>query len=127
MKRTKITVGHQQMMPFLMLKDIDMFIDFTRKIFNAEERVRRLDRHKRVEYSELRVGDTTVMITQAVKGDVSSKSAFYIYVNDADAIFYKALDNGAVPLMFPMNEDDETRSAGFEDPMGCVWWITTLN
>lgn len=126
MKRTKITVGHQQLMPFLMLKNIDEFIDFTRGIFNAEEMIRKLDKQKQVEYSELRVGDATIIITQAVKGDVSSTSAFYIYVSDTDATFYKALERGAVPLMFPMNEDDDTRSAGFEDPTGCVWWITTL-
>lgn len=127
MKRTKITVGHQQMMPFLMLNNIDGFIDFTRKIFNAEEMVRKLDRDKRIEYSELKVGETTIMLTQVVNGRESSKSAFYIYVNDTDTTFYKALDNGATPLMLPMNEDDDTRSAGFEDPMGCVWWITTLS
>lgn len=127
MKRMKITAGHQQLMPFLALRKAEDFIDFIRKLFNAQEMVRKLDAQKNIVYSEIRIGDSTLILSEVTASEREKPSAFYIYVNDTDKTYFQALDRGAVSLMAPMDEEDDIRCAGFADPFGNHWWITTMN
>ncbi|MFI2741781.1 VOC family protein [Zhouia sp. PK063] len=122
----KITAGHQQVMPYMIVADAEAFLDFAKHIFNAQEIVRNLDTKKRISYSEIKIGESTMMLMQATPQIKSNSSCFYVYVMDTDETFYKALQFGATSLMLPMNEADDTRSAGFQDPFGNTWWVSTL-
>ena len=53
-------------------------------------------------------------------------SAFlYIYVEDADAVFRRALDRGAKALEEPQDMPYGDRRAMVRDPWGNVWQIAT--
>ena len=126
MQRMKITAGHQQVMPYSMLRDADQFIDFARQLFHAEEQVRVLDADRKIEHSEIKIGDSMILLAEATP-TLIKPGALYIYVKDADQTYYDALDAGSKSLMQPIDEDNGARSAGFEDPFGNTWWIATLN
>ncbi|WP_378179991.1 VOC family protein [Aquimarina sp. SS2-1] len=127
MQRMKITAGHQQAMPYLVVKNAEDFIDFIRKIFNAQEMIRKVDTTYKIEHSEVMIGDATIMITEASKTYPAQPTSMYVYVKDTDQTYYDALDAGAISLMQPINEDDGARAAGFKDPYGNTWWIATLH
>lgn len=127
MQRMKITAGHHQAMPYMIVKEAENFIDFIRKIFNAQEMVRNLDAEKRIQHSEVMIGDSTIILAEASKTLPAVKGSMYVYVKDTDQTYYNALDAGAKSLMKPMDEDYGARGAGFEDPFGNIWWIATLN
>ncbi|MFD2563464.1 VOC family protein [Aquimarina rubra] len=123
----KITAGHQQAMPYLVVENADDFIDFIRKIFNAQEMIRKVDTAYKIEHSEVMIGDATIMITEASKTYPAQHTSMYVYVKDTDQTYYNAIDAGAISLMQPMEEDYGARGAGFKDPYGNTWWIATLN
>ncbi|AXT52054.1 VOC family protein [Aquimarina sp. BL5] len=127
MQRMKITAGHQQAMPYLVVENADDFIDFIRKIFNAQEMIRKVDAAYKVEHSEVMIGDATIMITEASKTYPAQHTSMYVYVKDTDQTYYNAIDAGSTSLMQPMEEDYGARGAGFKDPYGNTWWIATLN
>ncbi|MBQ0733786.1 VOC family protein [Aquimarina celericrescens] len=127
MQRMKITAGHQQAMPYLVIEKAEDFIDFIRKIFNAQEMIRTLDTNHRIRHSEIKIGDSTILLAEASKSYPSHPGSMYVYVKDTDQTYYDAIDAGSKSLMEPMEEDYGARGAGFEDPFGNTWWIATLN
>lgn len=127
MQRMKITAGHQQVMPYIVVKKAEDFIDFIRKIFQAQEMARNLDVNKRIQHSEIKIGDSMIFLSEASQDHHAHPGSMYVYVKDTDKTYYEALDAGAKSLMQPMEEDYGARGAGFQDPFGNIWWIATLN
>lgn len=126
MQRMKITAGHQQAMPYLIIERAEGFIDFVKKIFNGQEMIRSLDANKKIQHSEILIGDSTIMVTEASSAYPAQQSSMYVYVKDTDQTYFNAIDAGAKSLMKPMEEDYGARGAGFQDPFGNTWWIATL-
>jgi uncharacterized glyoxalase superfamily protein PhnB len=52
-------------------------------------------------------------------------SAYYLYVEDADAVYRRALNAGAVSVQEPADQPWGDRAAGVRDPAGNFWWIAT--
>jgi predicted enzyme related to lactoylglutathione lyase len=70
----------------------------------------------------LRIGDSVVMISAA--GPRKAMPAFlYVYVDDADAVYRRALDAGARSLEAPAEMPYGDRRAMVEDAWGNVWQI----
>jgi uncharacterized glyoxalase superfamily protein PhnB len=55
----------------------------------------------------------------------SDNAGLFVYVEDADATFKKALDAGATEVM-PVTDQSYGRSGGVKDPFGNTWWITAV-
>ncbi|MBC9794581.1 VOC family protein [Sinomicrobium weinanense] len=125
MKRMKIAAGHQQVMPYLLVEQADALVDFIKRIFQGQEMMRILSADRKIQHSEIKIGDSTVLLAEA-SGKQIIPGSMYVYVRDTDKTYYDALDAGAKPLMSPIDEDDNMRSAGFRDPFGNIWWIATL-
>jgi PhnB protein len=51
-------------------------------------------------------------------------SAFYLYVEDADAAIKRALDNGASLEMAVDDMPYGDRQGGIRDTHGNIWWIS---
>ena len=74
--------------------------------------------------SVMRIGDSLVMISGV--GARNSMCAFlYLYVDDADATYRRALAAGAVSLEEPGDMPYGDRRGMVEDPCGNVWQIAT--
>jgi PhnB protein len=52
-------------------------------------------------------------------------AAYYVYVENADKTFAKALAHGATKLFEPMDMPYLDRQGGVVDPFGNIWWIST--
>jgi len=46
-------------------------------------------------------------------------------VNNADAVYKRALQAGATSIMEPMDQFYGDRHGGVKDPAGNIWWIAT--
>jgi len=74
--------------------------------------------------SQLRIGDSIVMVSGV--GPRDSMPAFlYLYVDDADATYHRALNAGAVSLEEPSDLPYGDRRAMVKDPCGNDWQIAT--
>lgn len=72
--------------------------------------------------AEMRIGDSLVMVSSA--GDRELFPAFlYVYVDDADNVYRRALSAGAISLEAPLDTPYGDRRAMVRDPLGNVFQI----
>jgi uncharacterized glyoxalase superfamily protein PhnB len=72
--------------------------------------------------SEVRIGDSLVMVTSA--GERELFPAFlYVYVDDAELVYNRALTAGATSLEAPLDTPYGDRRAMVRDPFGNVFQI----
>jgi uncharacterized glyoxalase superfamily protein PhnB len=97
-------------------------IDFLKAAFNATELGVYKTPEGRLIYAALRVGDGALEMGE---GEGGSPSAFYLYVQDADAVYKRAVDAGARSLYAPADQPYGDRVGGIEDAWGNTWYIAT--
>ncbi len=123
----KIPQTHQPVMPYLILHDADGFIAFTKKVFDAVQNLRHLrEDNKTVMHAELMISGNTIMLAEAAGQWKVATANLFVYVDNADESYRKALAAGASSLMEP-NDQSYGRACGITDAFGNVWWITSVN
>lgn len=126
MSTAKIPNGHQAIMPYLMLKSSAIFIKFTKNVFGAEVTFTRMRENTDiVMHSEIQINGSTIMFCDSTDAWKVHTSNLFIYVDDADETYKRALSEDAISLMEPADQD-YGRSCGVTDPCGNVWWITSV-
>ena len=119
-----VRAGFQNVVPFLSVRGAARLVEFLTAAFNAQETFRAKT------HSEVRIGDSMVMI-----GDVGERTPttgqLFMYVDDADALYQRAIQAGATSLMEPCErpwgEDEELlRAAAVKDPSGNSWFLAGL-
>ena len=123
----KTPKGYQTVMPYLIVDGAANFIDFTKKVFNAveKEEMRSMRDEKTIQHSEIMIGDSTIMFADSTENYKSSTAGLFIYVENADKTYQKAIDEGATTIM-ELSDQDYGRTCGVKDPFGNVWWITSV-
>jgi len=119
--------GFRMVTPYLVAADGLALLDFTRQAFGAEETERAI--MPTGVHGEVRIGDTMLMIGGGIPGKKFPGSlqpgALHIYVEDADAVYKKALEAGATSIGEPRDQDYGERSATVKDAAGNYWYIAT--
>src|SRR6188768_316241 len=114
--------GHQVVMPYLMLNGALKFIDFVKIVFDGKLNN---NMHKlredgiSVMHSEISIGGSTLMITDATEQWPAQTANLFVYVNDADETYKRAIDKGATTVM-ELSNQDYGRTCGVTDPFGNV-------
>lgn len=114
---------YRTVMPYLILKDASEFLNFTKKVFGAEEKMITED-DEGIRHAEIAIGDSTIMIGQSGGQWNPQPAGLYINVESADETYQKALDAGAESVM-ELSDEDYGRTCGVLDPCGNTWWITS--
>jgi PhnB protein len=120
----KIPEGYQQVMPYLIVKGAARFLHFMKIVFGAEEKMKVMRDENIIMHAELRIGDSVIMFADATSQFEPRPAGIFVYVEDADQTFNKAIAEGATSVM-PMSDREYGRSGGVIDPFGNVWWPTT--
>ncbi|PWT99110.1 MAG: hypothetical protein C5B51_27835 [Terriglobia bacterium] len=125
-----VRAGLRKITPFIIHANAPELVDFLKTTFRAEELKRDTSGEAYGFYSEVRVGDSVIIIgggTAAHHGNLPS--ALHVYVDDCDAAYRRALDAGAVTLMGAVGEPADRpygeRSAFVQDAFGNYWYIAT--
>lgn len=127
MSKTKIPNGHQTVMPYLIIDEAVKFKNFATSIFNAEIAVMhyRDDEPAEIGHAEMRIGDNTIMFCDSRAEWPARPANLFIYVDNADDTYKKAIEQGGTGIMEPMKQV-YGRSCGVADPCGNIWWITSV-
>ncbi len=120
-----IPEGFHSVTPYLMVRGAARFIDFLKDAFGAEEVLRMPGPEGNVMHAEVRVGDSIIMFSDASDQNPPTPAMLYLYVEDADAVYRRALQAGATSLAEPMDHFYGDRAGAVEDPCGNRWWIAT--
>jgi PhnB protein len=122
---TYVPSGHQRVMPYLILNNASGFISFMTSVFQAKLTRQVMKDDKTVAHAEMTIGESTIMFADAPGNYPCQPAGLFIYVDDADAVFAKAIMEGAAVVTRP-SDQVYGRSAGILDPNGNTWWITSL-
>ena len=129
----KIPDGYSAITPYLIVKGAARAIEFYRKAFGAEQ-VLRLDAPDgSVAHAEVRIGGAIVMLSdENPQWNTASPltlggtaSSLMLYVDDADAVFARAVAAGATVDRPVEDQFYGDRCGNVTDPFGHKWSIAT--
>jgi PhnB protein len=125
METLNIPDGYQRIMPYLIVNNAANFFQFTKDVFGADERYKAMRDEHLIMHAEISIGGSVIMFADATELYKERTAGMFMYVDDCDAVYKKALENGATMVMEPADQS-YGRSAGITDPFGNTWWITSL-
>ena len=129
-----IPEGYGSVTPHLVVRGAARAIEFYKRAFGAEEAMRMPSRDgQKVMHAELRIGDSLVFLNdefpemgaRAPESLGGTPVTLHLYVQDADAVFARAVAAGARPLMPLQDMFWGDRYGKLADPFGHEWAIAT--
>jgi uncharacterized glyoxalase superfamily protein PhnB len=108
-----------------MIKGADKFIAFMTTVFNAQVTEQLLQPDGKIGHTELRVGDSLLMLSEVRDGQAATPIMLHLYVEDVDAAYHRALEAGGTAVSAPTNQFYGDRSGGVIEPSGNTIWIAT--
>ena len=110
--------GWHTVTPRIVALEAEQLVDFVKYVFGAT------GEYRPDMPAVLNIGDSIVMISDAGVRD-PAPGFLYVYVEDADQTYRRALDAGARSLEEPLDLPYGDRRGMVEDKWGNVWQIAT--
>lgn len=117
--------GVNSLMPFLHPRGTDQVIDFLKRGLGAEEMSRAQSPEGVIHHAALKIGNSVVEMGEAHGEFQPMPGMFYLYVEDCDALYRRALEGGATSISPPKDQPYGDRSGGVQDPFGNQWYLAT--
>jgi PhnB protein len=117
--------GYHSVTPYLTVQGAAKLIDFLKAAFGAQEIVRMPHPDGTIGHTEMRIGDSVVMLSEARDHCKAMPTTLYLYLDDVDAAYARALAAGATPVAEPEDKFYGDRSGGVQDMCGNFWWVAT--
>ena len=118
--------GYGTVTPYLIIPAVAKVIEFLKKAFDATEAH---PPHKapdgRIMHAEVQIGTSRVMMGEPMGEFTAMPAMLHLYVEDSDALYKRAIDAGATPVMEVADQFYGDRSGGVKDLAGNTWWIST--
>jgi PhnB protein len=111
--------------PYLRVDGAAQLIEFLQLVFLGGIIERLMNPDGTVMHAQLKIGDSTVMVSDTRGTMAPFPACLYIYLGDPGAAYARALAAGALSLREPTNEFYGDRSAGVRDSWGNEWWLAT--
>jgi PhnB protein len=128
-KANPIPQGYHTVTPNIVVNEAAKALEFYQKAFGAEETVRMPGPDGSIMHAEFRIGDSTIMLADEMP-DMGAKSPkayggtpvrFYVYLENVDAAWKRAVDAGAKTIMPLQDMFWGDRTGCLEDPFGHLW------
>jgi len=137
MAKAKSAVPHglHTVTPQLVLDNAGEAIEWYKKALGAQETSRAAGPDGKILHAELRIGDSALYVNDPMMGAKGPKAlggsptSFWIYVDDCDSLFKRAIGAGGQVAQGGMGEMQDQfwgdRSGTLVDPNGYMWTIAT--
>lgn len=119
-----IPPGFNTVTPYFFVDDAEAFVRFLVAGLDGEETCRTMRPDGKIANVQVRLGTSTVMVSDANDRYRSMAASYYLYVENADAAMAKALAHGAALEMEVGNMPYGDRQGGVKDAHGNLWWIS---
>ncbi|HSK11450.1 MAG TPA: VOC family protein [Vicinamibacterales bacterium] len=133
--KSPVPEGYQTVTPSLTFDNAAEAIEWYKRGLGAEEMGRAVGPDGKILHAELRIGNSRIMLNDAMMGFKGpqamggSPASLWVYVEDCDALFNRALAAGAQVLRGGMGEMADQfwgdRCGTITDPHGYRWTIAT--
>lgn len=123
MASSAVRQGFQAVVPYLSIQHVAKLVDFLSTAFGA----RQTFQAPSGTHFEVKIGDSMVMIGD-VGGGSPKTGQLFMYVDNAEAVYARALQAGATSVMEPSDRPwgeggELMRGAGVKDPSGNLWYL----
>src|ERR1017187_7675855 len=120
-----IPEGYHSVTPYLVVQGAGKLIDFMKAAFDAQETVRMSMPDGSIGHAEMRIGNSMIMIGEARDQWKAMPTSLYLYLEDVDAVYARAVSAGGTPFAEPKNQFYGDRSGSVQDMCGNFWWVAT--
>lgn len=117
--------GKQTVNPYPVVTDGEAFLEFLTNVLGGERRLRADTPEGRVMHCEVLVGDTLIEFGEGNDRYPPAPMAFHLYVENADAVYQRAIDAGAESLHPMTDQPYGDREGSVRDRCGNHWYIAT--
>lgn len=116
--------GFHSVTPFFMSKDVDGLIKFLKQALDAEVTHSIQQKDGKTWHAQVKIGNSMILIGDSMGKDAPPMN-IYIYTEDADAMYKKAMAAGGQSVLEPADQFYGDRNGGVKDKFGNTWWIAT--
>jgi uncharacterized glyoxalase superfamily protein PhnB len=122
---TKFREGFHTVTPYLIVNEVIGLVDFVKQAFGAQELFRASGPGGGI-HAEIKIGDSIIMMGGGGNWrGTPTPTGIHLYVEDADAVYERALKAGAISLRRPVDQPYGDREASVKDLTGNHWYIAT--
>ena len=120
---TATLTTYRTVTPYLVVPDADSELTFLQQAFGGTISMCQRNPDAAVMHAEVNVGDSLIMLGQAGDQWKALNAALYLWVENVDETYAKALEAGATSQCAPEDKPYGHRNAGVVDMNGLTWWI----
>jgi PhnB protein len=124
-KVSSVPEGLHTITPYLIVDGADKFIEFVKNAFGGELTFMHRDEEDRVTHATVKIGDSVIMLGDAMPGMDPVNAMLYLYVEDADKIFNQAVKAKGKVERELRDEFYGDRAGAVKDNWNNTWWIAT--
>lgn len=132
-KPVPIPAGSEGATPYLYIRGAAKALDFYKRAFGANEEMRMDGPNGTVGHAEIAIGKAHVMLadenpSMGIKSPDTlggTSVSMYVYVEDIDSFFKRAVEAGATELKPVADQFYGDRSGFLKDPFGHQWGFAT--
>jgi PhnB protein len=125
--------GYHTATPYLIVKGAAKAIEFYKQAFGATEVERMEMPDGKIAHAEIKIGDSIIMLgdeapqhgTRSPKSLGGSPCGLYLYVENVDETFNRAITAGATVTMAVKDQFYGDRNGSLVDPFGHTWYVAT--
>jgi PhnB protein len=108
--------GYHTVTPRIVTRDVEGLVGFLKQVFGAS------GDFQPNRPSEVRLGDSLIMLSGTEQRD-PMPAFLYVYLDDVDETYRRALAAGATSLETPRDEPYGDRRAMFKDSWNNIWQV----
>ena len=119
--------GYHTINPYMGVRDAQALVTFLKNAFDTHIELLQAP-NETILNGEAQVGDSKMLIDQVPKESPNNRlipMMLYVYVEDVDASYRKAIAAGAESIEEPADQIYGDRRAAVRDPANNQWWLAT--
>jgi len=117
--------GLETVTPYLIVDNAAKLIEFMKDAFDGRVSFISNRDDKKIMHATVSIGTSTIMIADTMEGMKPHTAMLYLYLEDVDGVFKKAIAANATSVQEPKTEFYGDRAGAVKDEWGNVWWIAT--
>jgi PhnB protein len=114
--------GYHTITPYIITSDANKLMAFAEKAFGGKVTHKTVE-DGRIRHAEVRIGSSMIMLSQGTSEYPPTHVHIYIYTEDCDAMFERAVAAGGTVILPMKDQEYGDRNGGIKDPVGNSWYI----
>jgi uncharacterized glyoxalase superfamily protein PhnB len=115
--------GYHTVNTYLVVENAAGLIEFIKKAFNGNEVFNMKHPDGKIMHAAIKIGDSTIMISEVMDNMEPQTAMVYLYVEDVDTLYKQALAAKGEAIREPRDEFYGDRAGAVKDAFGNTWWI----